>query len=100
MNLKHIFFAIIILLLFRYADAQNVKPVFKKLILSQYEIDTTADGIKVNIVSLKQIDSTGVIDYQGDCGNGISDTVFRLDDARINSLNKIFKSGKPLTSFM
>jgi hypothetical protein len=100
MNLVKIFITSFFLVVCSIANAQKVKPQFKKLTDIIYEIDSTGNTKKIIIKDYFEIDSNGRAHLKSVYYNGIADTTYRLSDTSISRLNKIFNGSKSLKSYM
>jgi hypothetical protein len=80
--------------------AQNrVKPQFKNLTYSSYEIIGSGDNKKVNILDLIEINGYSV-HITTKCYKGVSDTTYILSDSMIEGLNTVFNGKRKLKSFI
>jgi len=99
-SLKFFSLAIGIFVCANIANAQSVKPAFKKLWFASYE---TAKPGKVKAVAVKdliEITETGAVHFRTVYYNGVADTTYQLAEDLIIKLNKIFNGDKKLESRM
>ncbi|HTD41514.1 MAG TPA: hypothetical protein VK671_12885 [Mucilaginibacter sp.] len=92
------------------AQAQNVKPKFKKFILVSYRPSGSGNKQFVRIENYREIDENGILyrsdnsfnDYYGDLtyDGRTTDTTYRIPDSLIIALNKVFNGSKKLTEHM
>jgi hypothetical protein len=112
MNLFRLFvIAVCITALSTATQAQQVKPIFKKLVYAVYRPTLSNNKKTVRIQDYLEIDSNGMfrniyIIYKDDYGNHLSyegrmwDTIYRMPDSIIIKLNKVFNGSKKLADHM
>jgi len=89
----HFFSLFMFLMLSKLAYAQQIQPLFKNLTFAIYDCYGPGDKGVVRIETLKEIGPNGVLHYHYYHG---ADTTYKLPEALISRLNKIFNGEKQL----
>jgi hypothetical protein len=105
MNLIKLFFIVTSLSFFGVANAQNVKPKFKKLIFIGYYANTMSEHGPHIIDYTIQFNENDSVHYTANNFGrnnvyGMSDTTYTIPDTLMKELNKIFNGKKALRSHM
>ena len=102
MNNLKFFLLTIFLLLFGLANAQNVKPEFKKLVYVPYYLFLSGKDTVHYIKEYLEINENGQAHYTTIYGHHVAkarDTTYQLPDTSIAKLNTIFNAKSNLESY-
>jgi hypothetical protein len=102
MNLIKLSFLALCLSFFGVANAQNVKPKFKKILCTAYSYDSYGNGVIID--RWLEFNGDGTLHYisieVGKNHFGTADTTYSIPDTLMVELNKVFNGKKALKSHM